>query len=236
MEPEYEIITREIDAKGKGYLILRRCPPGQLEEAVRRGARVLLEAGASLLYAVSKDPAAPLTDGTWEHFSLSFSHDMLRLERPLSSCPPAGPGLTLEPLCREKGGQWLALYNECFFDVPNSATYDRTSLERCLEAGSRCGFALAEGVPVGVYELDCRGETPEIAGIALIKDARGRGLGRALLRTCMAELAGSGAPSCTLLVSTANTPALALYRSEGFAQTDVAGRWYQILARGDLLA
>ena len=65
MEPEYEIITREIDAKGKGYLILRRCPPGQLEEAVLRGARALLEAGASLgdIRVMAADRTAMAT--TW---------------------------------------------------------------------------------------------------------------------------------------------------------------------------
>ena len=34
MEPRYELITREIDAKGKGYLILRRCAPPELGEAL----------------------------------------------------------------------------------------------------------------------------------------------------------------------------------------------------------
>ncbi len=235
MEPEYSVITKEITAKGKGYLVIRKCPPDKLSDTVRRGARELLEAGASLLYAASADPAAPLAEGIWGNCRLSFCHDMLRMERALDKSIAGADEIVLEGLCREKWGQWLTLYNEGFFHVPNSATYDHKDLVRCMEESSRCGFAVAKGVAVGVYELNLQGECPEIEGIALVKSARGKGLGRALLRACMAELAGLGYNSCCLRMSTANEAALRLYQEEGFFQTDVVGRWYQILAQGDLM-
>lgn len=236
MELDYKIITREIPAKGKGYLLIRQCPPGGQLELVRRGAAELLRAGASLLYAASTDPAAPLSRTAGEGFRLEFCHEMLRLERPLAGRPSPEGRLTLEPLSRERGGQWLTLHSEGFFDTPNSATYDHADLARCLERPGLCGFAAEEGIPVGVYELNSREGTPEIEGIALVKDARGKGLGRELLRLCMDRLAGLGYNACWLQVSTANGPALRLYREEGFVQTAVISRWYQILAEQDLLA
>lgn len=232
MEPEYRVITQEIDAKDKGYLLIRRCPPEALWETVRRGVAQLLEAGASLLFAASLDPDAPLTGGTHQGLRLIFAHEMVRMERPTDSMKPAGT-IALEPLTRQKGGQWLTLHNECFFDVPNSATFGPDDLERALGPEFCCGFVLRNGIPVGIYELNCAEDTPEIEGIGLVKDIRGQGLGTELLRACLTLLAEKGAACCCLRVSTANTAACGLYRREGFRQTAVLSRWYQIMPAGD---
>lgn len=229
MEPLYEVITREIDAKGKGYLLLRRCAPGEAGEALARGREELLSAGAAELYAASADPACPLEEGLWEGFRLVHVRDILRMERPLGDLPPAA-GLALEPLTRARGGSWLALHNACFFHMPNSATYGLRELEEALGEGRRCGFALAEGVPVGVYELDLSGECPEIAGLAILPDFQGKGLGRALLSAVLGELAALGYARCHLLVATDNERAFSLYRKTGFKAAAVKSRWFQMLA------
>lgn len=109
MKPAYEVITREIAAKGAGYLRLRRCPPQELGETLARGQAELLAAGAAELYAASADPVCPLDEGRWEGFRLSHVRDMLWMERPLDQLPPA-EGLTLEPLTRARGGAWLTLH------------------------------------------------------------------------------------------------------------------------------
>ena len=150
------------------------------------------------------------------------------MERPLDQLPPA-EGLTLEPLTRARGGAWLTLHNACFFDMPNSATYGLRELEEALGAEWRCGFAVADGVPVGVYELALAGEMPEIAGIAIHPDFQGKGLGRALLRAVLAELAGLGCGRCRLLVATDNGRAFSLYRREGFRAAAVKSRWFQMI-------
>ena len=141
MKPAYEVITREIAAKGAGYLLLRRCPPQELGETLARGRAELLAAGAAELYAASADPACPLDEGRWEGFRLSHVRDMLWMERPLDQLPPA-EGLTLEPLTRARGGAWLTLHNACFFDMPNSATYG-------LRGGRRAGGGVRAGAGRG---------------------------------------------------------------------------------------
>ena len=47
MKPAYEVITREIAAKGAGYLLLRRCPLQELGETLARGRAGLLAAGGA---------------------------------------------------------------------------------------------------------------------------------------------------------------------------------------------
>ncbi len=234
MEPELKLYTKEIPAKGKGYFTIEKCWPDRLDETVRRGSRELLAQGATTMYVCSHDPAATLCAGPGEGYRLEFRHDMLRMERALPA--PTRPGrLMLEPLSREKSGAWLAIYNESFFDVPNSATYGQPELAQVLEDGCACGFAVLDGVPVGVYELCFKEQgCPEIEGIGLLKGSRGKGLGRELLYAVMELLAGLGHERTHLRVSTSNENAYALYRSAGFAVTQLISHWYEVLSEGDL--
>ncbi|MEU6065725.1 GNAT family N-acetyltransferase [Streptomyces sp. NPDC047082] len=56
----------------------------------------------------------------------------------------------------------------------------------------------------------------QIQGLAVHDDARGRGVGRALLRAAVDEAHRRGARRVTLRVLGHNTPARGLYESEGF--------------------
>ncbi|MFJ3230190.1 GNAT family N-acetyltransferase [Streptomyces sp. NPDC086787] len=56
----------------------------------------------------------------------------------------------------------------------------------------------------------------QIQGLAVHDDARGRGVGRALVRAAVEEARRRGARRLTLRVLGHNTPARALYASEGF--------------------
>ena len=229
MKPVYRIYDQEIAAKGKGYLVLQSCRGEEADELLRRGRDELLALGATELYVTSRAPAAPLEEGVRAGCRLVHARDMLWMERGLE--PPLGAeGLTLEPLERARGGAWIALHNACFFDMPNSATYGPRDLDRALSPGHDCGFALWQGALAGVYELDLTGETPEIEGIALKEDLRGRGLGRSLLGAAMARLGERGFARCGLLVATDNAPAFALYRAAGFRVTEVRSRWFRMLA------
>ncbi|MEV5176309.1 GNAT family N-acetyltransferase [Streptomyces flaveolus] len=55
-----------------------------------------------------------------------------------------------------------------------------------------------------------------VQGFAVADEARGRGVGRALIRAAVAEARRRGARRLTLRVLGHNTPARALYESEGF--------------------
>ncbi|MEV6400856.1 GNAT family N-acetyltransferase [Streptomyces sp. NPDC051907] len=57
----------------------------------------------------------------------------------------------------------------------------------------------------------------QIQGLAVAESGRGRGLGRALLRSALQEARRQGAVRVTLRVLGHNKPARSLYESEGFA-------------------
>ncbi|MGW7789689.1 N-acetyltransferase family protein [Streptomyces tricolor] len=83
--------------------------------------------------------------------------------------------------------------------------------------------AEADGRILGYIRLTC--PTPlasnahvlAVQGFAVADEARGRGIGRALVRAAVAEARRRGARRLTLRVLAHNTPARSLYEAEGFA-------------------
>ncbi|AUV83321.1 ribosomal-protein-alanine N-acetyltransferase [Salinigranum rubrum] len=65
-----------------------------------------------------------------------------------------------------------------------------------------------------------------VKDLAVHPDARGRGLGRTLLRRALGTLASDGSALVKLEVRTTNDAAIALYRSEGFEPLRRIPRYY----------
>ncbi|SEQ49701.1 Acetyltransferase (GNAT) family protein [Streptomyces sp. yr375] len=65
--------------------------------------------------------------------------------------------------------------------------------------------------------LACNAHVRQIQGLAVLDEARGRGVGRALVRAAVDEARRQGARRITLRVLGHNAPARALYAAEGFA-------------------
>lgn len=231
MKPIYQLYPNEIGAKGTAYLALRRCRAEEVDEALQKGREELLRLGATQIYVTSSDPAATLEEGERAGCRLVHARDLLWMERELDRLPAEKGAVSLLPLARERGGAWITLHNECFFDMPNSATYGPQDLERALSPEFSCGFARWEDISVGVYELDFSQDIPVIDGIALHKDFRGKGLGRDLLSAVLARLADRGDRRCRLMVATDNESAFSLYRSMGFKAAGVQSQWFQMLAK-----
>jgi ribosomal protein S18 acetylase RimI-like enzyme len=64
--------------------------------------------------------------------------------------------------------------------------------------------------------LESNAHVQQIRGLAVAEEVRGKGTGRALVRAAVAEARRRGARRITLRVLGHNTPARALYESEGF--------------------
>ena len=86
-------------------------------------------------------------------------------------------------------------------------------------AGRIVGYAGLRA-PRGAMDAD-------IQTIAIAEAARGRGQGRELLRTLIAEASSRGARDLFLEVRADNPVAQALYASEGFAEVGRRPRYYQ---------
>lgn len=120
-------------------------------------------------------------------------------------------------------------YNRSFADHYH---YVRSSLEQ-MRAGTKQahfspdGLALAhrEGTCVGFCRNARHGRPGEIAVLGVVPEARGIGLGRALLRWGVGWLEARGADPLFLMVDGENESALGLYRSEGFEVARTRLHW-----------
>jgi ribosomal protein S18 acetylase RimI-like enzyme len=92
---------------------------------------------------------------------------------------------------------------------------ERHTPEDCLvaELGDRLAGYVHLGFPT---PLDVNRHVRQIQGLAVSEEARGRGVGRALVRAAVDEARRRGARRLTLRVLAHNTPARGLYEAEGF--------------------
>ena len=86
-----------------------------------------------------------------------------------------------------------------------------------VEAGELVGYA--------VYGFD--GDAFSLMNLAVVDEARGRGLGRAAMADLLAEARRLGVPDVWLEVAVTNDAAIALYRAHGFTEVRVRKRYYQ---------
>jgi ribosomal protein S18 acetylase RimI-like enzyme len=98
----------------------------------------------------------------------------------------------------------------------------------CLDDGSPvgaayCRFFTVEDPSYGFVSAD----VPEV-GMAVLAEYRGRGIGRALLKSLLARQ-----PTMSLSVDTDNLPARALYDSLGFVEVGQDGTSITMLRSGD---
>lgn len=232
---EFEVIDREIAPKGICYLICTAyeradfsCALAQLcDTAVSRGAKTLRFACRDLKNDL---PSDAFLAGT---HAFSFYSDFDLLQKPLAPNPPAvRTPLHLKPLRPATAALYLELYNETFFDVPNSTTMTDSDAETLLADAARdAGFLLLGGNPVGIYELSYKGDVPEIASLGVREALRNQGCGAAALALLEARLACEGHSAAELLVAGKNECAYRLYRAHGYAFVRRIGHWYEATER-----
>ncbi len=106
-------------------------------------------------------------------------------------------------------------------------------------------FAIQLGLPGALGFIDSSGgmllarvlgPEAELLTIAVIPEARRRGLGAALLSLAMSEAASAGAERIVLEVGTTNEAAFALYKKAGFALVGLRRAYYADRSDALLLA
>jgi ribosomal-protein-alanine N-acetyltransferase len=84
-----------------------------------------------------------------------------------------------------------------------------------------------EGVLLGFAGAHIILDEGHITNVAVIKEARGHGLGRLLMDALMQLAANLGARYLTLEVRASNAAAVALYQSFGFIKVSVRKKYYE---------
>ena len=167
------------------------------------------------------------------------------MERPLAPRPervPLPPGFRLVPWADHLLDLHADVLFHSFADdldgkvFPNLADRDgcRTLMRavRSLRGfcPSACWLMAGPGGYVGAIQGVIVGGWGAVQNLGVCAEARGRGVGAALLTRCMIGFANAGATGVNLEVTASNAPAVRLYKRFGFRPTRV--RYKQVVRVG----
>lgn len=203
------LILREIPYKRNAYVLIRSYRPGSLRALMEESRQFCVLAGAERVSVSSDEPLE----------NLKHLHDLAEMRCRRDGLPALEEPVELEAVTEKNGKAFLEIYNRLFFSIPNAVTYTRQDLERVLRERSAF-LAVVDGRPAGIGEW--RGG--ELAVIGVLPAFRG--LGGRLTLSVIGRM--TAVDEVKLHVSTANLPAMKLYRRLGFVQTRVLSRWYAL--------
>ena len=140
------------------------------------------------------------------------------------ACPSLPAGFHEQTLAQAGEETFVALANAAFEGVPGAFPLTGGDFARVrAEPGFAEGLVRVVSAPDGpvgfLRGALVPGNAGEIDSLGLLPSARGRGLGRWLLRRCEELLDAAGAPAITLLVAASNRAAAALYLRDGYVET-----------------
>jgi mycothiol synthase len=171
--------------------------------------------------------------------NLGFAHErwFWLMERPRGGAPePAWPaGIELRSFDNSDAmiEQWRGAYNDSFAShyrfVVATPENTRAILEDPTFRPDALMLAYRDGRCVGFCRNERHATRGEIGVLGTTHDARGIGLGRALLRWGVRWLEANVPGPVTLLVDGDNEGALALYRSEGFEISRTRRIWGRVI-------
>ncbi len=239
---DYLLVQREILPKKKAYLIIRRC---KMECFSRLLTRILHQAarnGARWIYVVDMEEwdqetiesqrrerekkelgYGRLAEGQrYGYYALKRSHCYLEMEKRLSAVEKDGVknNRTIRIKALEKGEsqRWLSLYNNAFFMVPGSATYDEALLEEDGVKGCHFFWICADEARIGtlISVPNQEKRTLGIDGIAIKEEYQGKGYGKEVLQLIGEYAWSKGFEKLTLLVADTNLRAKHVYEQAGF--------------------
>ena len=160
------------------------------------------------------------------------------MERPGAACPepewPRGVSLRVYDGSEQALADWNSAYNASFAGhyryVPATLELTRQHALSSHFLKDGLGLAYRDGRCVGLCRNEWMGNEGEIGVLGVVPEARGIGLGRALLRWGARYFIALGEKHVTLRVDGENESALGLYRSEGFEVVRTRDLWAIVVA------
>lgn len=227
---QLEINAKEIACRRKCYAVCAAYDAEDFDTVIACACEDAAACGAETLHLTMRDETCPLTADAYMLGGRSFvwEADFALLEKELTAVRQEAPSFRTKRMRAGNAALFCALYNEAFYSVPNAATMDEAEA-KAIEADEKrdAGFFMGGGEPMGVYVLDYRESTPEIAAVCIRPEWQGRGYGTRALHTLEMQLAMGGYTRVQLLVAEQNVAAYALYMTAGYRYSRRHSRWYR---------
>lgn len=225
----YQVIQREIVTKGKAYILIHRCRRDDFERLAARLIHQCHRDGAREIYVKAAKELRMTSGQRYGYYTLEKGFFNYIMEKQISGndcCETfsaenlEAASVKLTALRKKDEDRWLELYNEIFYSVPGSATYDRAMIEKERKNGSRFFWITLKGKRCGFAVVAAQQEKKSlhIDMIGIQKKFRGMGLGRTLLKLLEATAREMGLEKLELIAANTNLAALRLYESAGFVK------------------
>jgi len=188
-------------------------------------ADALVRAGAESVMIVCEG-ASPYGAAIADRLGAELDHSEYRMSLPADSLAriPAPDGLRLLSVAPEASEKYAALAAAIFGESIRDATDFITAT--LADPSRELFMAMTTEGAVGVAAIARQGDGGhELFGLGVAVESRRRGLGGAILDTCLFVLKKRGAQVIALDVDVNNEAALALYRSRGFVEVSRADYW-----------
>lgn len=204
--------------KGRCYLLYYALAPGEPFRVEKQDKPVLL----SLLQRnrTSERAPSPLTP-EFEKQGFVFTYSALHMRRNLTNVSfekaaslPAGCVIqpAYPPQAEEMVTIWLENLPETGLLVPTPA-----QAARAAEEGKVLAAFSAEGALLGALQFEISGKSATLEHVAVLKTARGMGLGDALLRAWSRLCVDQNVQTQSLWVVQSNQAAIRFYENRGFS-------------------
>lgn len=233
-EWKYRLIQTEIQPKKKAYLVIDRCVPGDYDRLLARVAHQAVRNGARQVFVCDKEQEGRIDqEKRYGYYRFQLSHNMLWMSRRVGSEAGSmiehGGKLLLTPMEDRHIPLCCRLFNEAFFEVPNSATMTEEELKERLERKEEQLYLIQWGDTVAGFVLLIMKESREleIDSIGITSEFRKRGLARLTFQEIESLAVKLGMEKLGLMVADSNLPAYILYQKIGFQVTGVHSRWYR---------
>lgn len=227
---KYLIVLKELKPKDKGYIIIKKCTKLNYIDIIDETTNILKSHNAKDIYMTLPSDIVSGDEINTKKYTYNYDSKMISMIYNIDDnlCTKDLDNLKFVPLSIINSASFIKIYNECFFDVPNSATYTDEDIYRLLE-DNKCKGSLIQynGEYVGICEIDYKNDIPEIASIGILNNFRNNGLGHKSLGYIMNKLYKTNFNSVKLLVSSKNIDAYNLYIKYGFKYENVKSIWYK---------
>lgn len=225
---KYSLYQSEIIPKKKAYITIDRCAEEMYDRVLTRVTHQAVRNGAKQIYVHDKERKDRIAEGkAYGFYTFQHVYDMVTMTKQVTSVTKKSK-VVMQPLIKAEIPQYCELYNEIFFQVPQSATLTVQELEERLDSGhEHICFLKSKDELVGVVMLiEKNTKELEIDGIGILHTCRGRGLAAWAFAEIEGYAAEKGLDKMTLLVVNINQPAYFLYQKLGFKVDQEKSAWY----------
>lgn len=165
------------------------------------------------------------------NLTIQYIHNMIIMQKKLNpQIPSYDSGLKFKKIQQSNVVQYIALYQEIFWDVPNASFYSENHICELMSRNNyEICFLYWNNTLIGFCEYQLYKNKAIIEAIGILSEYRRKGYAKKILHNLYYVLFAENIEIIELTASTGNIAALSLYKKEGFRKCKTLSYWYEVI-------